>query len=85
MTLSYDMTFASDTSMLGETCIFIADTGTTSNTTPFLDGLNNLKEASKEDAITDAYFTKISGSKCSTIKGVICDSNGKALDAVSIY
>ena len=47
MTLSDDMNFASDTLILREPNIFIYDTGATSDTTPFLNGLTNVGEASK--------------------------------------
>ena len=44
MNLSDDMTFASETSIIREPDVFIADTGTMSDTTQFLYGLENVKE-----------------------------------------
>ena len=50
MTLIDDTTFVSDTSILREPNVFIDDTGATSDTTPFLYGLENAEEARKEYA-----------------------------------
>ena len=85
MTLSDDMTFASDTSIVRDQNIFIADTGAMSDTTRFLDGLKNVEEASKEYAITDAYGTNIIASKHGTLKGVIYDKQCRDLHVVAIY
>ena len=69
----------SNTSILRDPNVFIADTGAMSGTTPFLYGLKNVEEASKEDAITDASGTNISASTHGTLKVVMCDKHGKEL------
>ena len=63
MTLSRYMTLASNTSILRDSNISIADTSATSDTTPCLYGLKIYWEVSKEDAITDSSDTNISASK----------------------
>ena len=80
------MTFASDTSILRDPNVFIADIVTTTDITPFLDGLTNFDKAIKKYSFTDAYLyvTKVNESKCGTLKGVICDYHRKALHNVAI-
>ena len=59
--------FSTDDSILNDPNVFIADTGATSDTTPYDIGFKESKEASAKDAITDA-----SGKLCRGIKSGNC-------------
>lgn len=68
--------FATDDSILKYPNIFIADTGATSDTTPYDIRMQDMIEATAGDAVTDAQGNQISGSKVGNFTGTICDKYG---------
>ena len=76
--------FSSDDAILKDPNIFIADTGATSDTTPHLIGISNMKDTTKMDCITDVSGNSIKGNKVGKLKGVICDKYGNEEKSVTI-
>ena len=68
--------FSTNDSILDDPNVFIADTGATSDTTPYDIGFKESEEASAKDAITDASGNIVPGNKIGKLHGKICDKFG---------
>ena len=71
MTLS-EIQFANNTSILRDANVFIADSGATSDMSPYSYGMKGLVDGNEEDTITNASGIRMQAYKKGTMKGVIC-------------
>ena len=60
--------FSTEDTILNDPNVFIADSGATSDTTPYDLGFQDTKEADGRDAITDASGNLVSGKKVGKLK-----------------
>jgi len=70
------MTFPTDQAILMDPNVWIADTAATVHNTPHMDGMTNLRDAEKSDAITMGNGISEKAVKIANINGVMCDMHG---------
>ena len=70
------MTFPDDHELLNDPNVWIADTGATVHHTPHQCGLNNVREATKSDAITMGNGESEEAVRVADISGTIYNQNG---------
>ena len=79
-----EMQLVNNTSILRDPNVFIADSGATSDTSPYTYGMKGLVDGNEEDAITDASGNRMQAFKKGTMKGVICDKFGNEVQNMII-